>query len=459
MEDENGSSLPPDGSGDAPADPWPLPEPVPTTLIALWPHDEAPTETEILALVAQFAGSAAGTAGEVEADDVAVLWSALIQLPGLPHPVILWSEPARPIPPQELDDPRAEACRWIVGAETLLDADDPLTSFASLMRTLAGSLEEAPAILDVCSTRWHPREALDEILAGDVEPPEHMLWIVHAVAATGASESEPCWLHTHGLWRCGRPELEMLEVPRRHIGSAGELLNAVAGRILEEPAPLPGEPFAIGHELEVSLQPWEDVARYLADDVPGSLEDRDDGEDEHRGVRAAVCGARPTGTFRRIWSWPQEVIVRLDRDDAVLYLTLRSTERLARHARATWPQLAMTFATLPPPLIRLDARPDGTSDAPSVRFIMKAGFPVDDGSDAGREHLWFIVRRFDGDRAQAELINEPMEVPQLARGDVTWIERSAISDWSVITPLGSFGPSRIKALQQAIDRLRQGDSP
>ncbi len=84
---------------------------------------------------------------------------------------------------------------------------------------------------------------------------------------------------------------------------------------------------------------------------------------------------------------------------------------------------------------------------------------MDDGSDAGREHLWFIVRRFDGDRAQAELINEPMEVPQLARGDVTWIERSAISDWSVITPLGSFGPSRIKGLQQAIDRLRQGDSP
>jgi hypothetical protein len=41
----------------------------------------------------------------------------------------------------------------------------------------------------------------------------------------------------------------------------------------------------------------------------------------------------------------------------------------------------------------------------------------------------------------------------MSRGDVTWIDRDAISDWSVETPLGSFGPGEAAAMAGALEAL------
>jgi hypothetical protein len=50
--------------------------------------------------------------------------------------------------------------------------------------------------------------------------------------------------HTHGLHRCGRPELEMLEVPQRYVRTAADLLEAIAARSLDMP-----ESHALGGHL------------------------------------------------------------------------------------------------------------------------------------------------------------------------------------------------------------------
>jgi hypothetical protein len=68
--------------------------------------------------------------------------------------------------------------------------------------------------------------------------------------------------------------------------------------------------------------------------------------------------------------------------------------------------------------------------------------------------MWFVVRSFDGDRAEAVLMNEPVLARRLRRGDVLWIERGAVSDWSVFTPAGSFGPDDLADLPAAIEALR-----
>ena len=133
-----------------------------------------------------------------------------------------------------------------------------------------------------------------------------------------------------------------------------------------------------------------------------------------------------------------------------------SADRSARQARATWPELATSFASLPAELVRCDAAAAEDEDDGRVRFIIKAGFPPDAAADEQREHMWFVVRRFEGDRAEAILINQPVAVQDLHRGDVVWIERSTVSDWMVVSPLGSFDPSRSAALERAIDRIREG---
>ena len=54
--------------------------------------------------------------------------------------------------------------------------------------------------------------------------------------------------------------------------------------------------------------------------------------------------------------------------------------------------------------------------APTVQVLVKAGLAADDAQDE-REHLWFSVRRFLADRAEAQPLHEPGRVAR-RKGDV-----------------------------------------
>ncbi len=425
--------------------------------MGLWPHDEPPTLIELIS-AARCVFEA--PLRELEPPDIGspdgVTWHAALEVPGHDLPILVWVEPSRPLSPDEIDDPRALGCRWALGAETLLDGADPVAGYTSLMRLLTGSFEDIPAVLDANCGRWHPAETIRrDFIENEVEPPAEALWVIHAVTRGARAGA---WLHTHGLWRCGVPELEMLDVPADLAPRAAELLNAIASRLLEEPLPDPGEAFGVGVDLAVTLRPWQEIAPHLAD-VPGGAADRSRPDDVHGGVRAVVCAWDPTGARSR--AWPMDVLSSLDSGDGLLFLSRRATDRAAALAQRTWPQLATAFATLPGHRRRSDDLPPAACDRPAARFILKAGLapdaPTSDGDDGGRgdrEHMWFVVRRFQGDRAEAVLMNDPVLARRMRRGDVLWIERGAVSDWSVVTPAGSFGPDDLDGLSAAIDALR-----
>ncbi len=415
-----------------PAYPWAVEDPEPTTLIALWPGDTPPMMTEITAALAALMGDTVTVVDDGAGDDPAVLWSAVVTLPGVETELALWSEPAQELAPGELDDPAADACRWVIGANTPLDAADPLAHFTLLMRLLGGVCLEIPAVLDVNSERWYPRQALDATFDTGEEPSVAVLWIVHVnePADDPTDEMSGVWIHTHGLARCGLPELEMLEVPCPLVRAGVELLDTIAGRMFETMLPPPGEPFAIGPDLDVTFRPWQDVAPAVADG-PGGMaartDDPNDPDNPHMGVRAVVCGT--------------EVLQRIAAGDGAYFLSSYETNRLAQRARAAWP--ALTAIGLPPA--------GATDAAPTVQVLVKAGLGAD-GAEDEREHLWFSVRRFEAERAEAELLHEPVRVA-LTVGDVVWIEREVVSDWTVVTPAGRFGPAEADAMARAVVSL------
>lgn len=397
---------------------WALPEDEPTALIALWPGDTAPTMTEVLAAFGAHIGRDVRVVDELDPEDPSVLFCAVIDVPGREEPVLLWAEPARPLADDELDDPAARACRWVVGVETVLDTDDPHASFWSLMRLIAEPFEDVPAIADLNSERWHPRESLDRALASGVEPPLSVLWMIHVVQWSDADDDTGAWIHTHGLQRCGLPELEMLEVPPGCIEPAVALLETIAGRLLDGAVPAPGEPYAVGPQLQVTLEPWQDAAPRVTD-APGGPDDRTGEDNPHVGVGAVICASR-------------EVLDCIERGQGAYFLSPRESERQARLAQAGWPELAGAFSKL---------RDE------DVQFYLKAGLAGgEDGRE--REHLWFVVRRIEGDRAEAELLNPPCLVTSIRKGDVTWIERHMVSDWSVATRRGSIGPGEVDRLDE-----------
>ena len=425
------------------SDPWALPEPEPTTLIGLWPHAQPPRMTEVRAALRRFIGDDVTVGDEPPAADDSVLWTAVFELPGLPHPVIIWSEPAKPIPPGELDNPQAEACKWVLGATAVMDGDDPLSSYTSLVRAVAGSFKDIPAILDVNCTRWHLRHDINRLfLCDDIEPPAEVLWIIHVVQKS--AEINTGWLHTHGLWRCGRPELELLQIPGEHIGPACELLGTIAELSLDEPLPEPGEPLEVGRELAVTLQPWREAAKFLDHDTPGSIAARQaDADDPHQGIRAVICESRSPGTRRATRLWPKDIVLKVQRHEAALYRSQRATDRQAALAQGTWSQLIAAFSSVP------DRTPPGWS------FLIKAGFADEDLNPPTREHLWFDLLRVDGDRAECRLINQPATVPRLNQGDAIWIDAAIVTDWRVCTPSGDFGPDEAAAMWRVVEELTQ----
>jgi len=439
------------------ADPWLIDEPEPSDLVAPWPGEAAPTLTEIQALVEQATGEPLEVLGEMPGDDPDIQWNAVVRLPGHELPVIVWVEPNQAAASEDPElPPGIAACRWIVGAETVLDVEDPIASYATVVRTLASAIEDAPALLDVNTTRWFTRRELEEFfLSNDLEPPAELLWIIHAVQ-DGDGADGAVWLHTHGLWRCARPELEMLEVEADAMSVAGEFLNGLAELVLEEGLPAPGEAFGPGVGLEIAVQPWEEVAKYLDDRTPGSTASRREMDDAHEaahtGVRAAVCAATPQGTLRQIWTAPHDVLRKIRDDGAIVYRTERASSRHAALAQATWPEFAMGFATLKA-ADRLDYERGGAA------FIVKVALEREDDEEGRteREHVWYEVKRIDGDRFTGTLLSQPVLVEGYAKGDEGAFERADITDWAVATPMGMFEPGRHAGLDDAVEKLRRRD--
>jgi hypothetical protein len=319
------------------------------------------------------------------------------------------------------------------------------------MKLFAEGLPQVRAVLDVNTARWHLRESLDNVFNLDgVEPPADVLWVIHVVQspAAPACGQAPVWLHTHGLWRCARPELEMLEVPAESAPAAAELVNDVANLLLERPIPSPGLPFEIGTGLSVTFQPWQEMLSYLPREAPGGIPDRSrEGEEHHQGVRAVICGARPVGQYRKLWAWPREVVQRLEQDEAGVYMTTRATERQARLARREWDQFACAVSAVGAirgrhPAARLPV------------FGVKAGFS-ENQIENSREHLWFMVQSIDGDRIHGELCNQPVAVTGLSKGDRVWLKVAQVSDWRIMTSAGALAPGQLDAIWEAIDELKR----
>lgn len=420
---------------------WALPEPEPTNLIAAWPHQQVPLLADVVAAMEHYLGKPVKVLEELDTDAPEIKWTAALQLPdvpGLKYPLMIWVEPAK----ASADDPPAAAgCPWVVGVETLLDSDDPLGSYTALVRTIGGSLPGVPAMLDINTLVWRDRRELQReyFAEDDIDPPAETLWTIHAVQqqAGASTNAQPLtWLHTHGLWRCGLPELEILEVPASDTPAGAMLLNDIAEMLLEQPPTQPHDVYVIGAGLAVRFQPWEEVAPYVADDVPGGVPDREGPQNRaHAGVRAVVCATEPAGSYRKVWTWPEEVIRRLQSGNAALFMTTHASQRQAKLAALHMPAFREAFTS---------------ADAADATFLAKAAYEFRAGEQTHREHLWLQVQSLDGDEIHGTLLNEPVGDLPLKRGQAVTVGAQQITDWQVQKRGRTFGPDAADALRQSI---------
>jgi uncharacterized protein YegJ (DUF2314 family) len=426
---------------------WEL-EQEPTTLVIFWPGDQ-PTQTETLGLLASAVGQPLDKLDEFPTEDPEAIWNVGLELPDHTA-LIVWCERARAMPPGELGDASAEQCRWVIGMTAILDWEDPVRSYGRLLRLIHAAFAHSPGVLDVNTTQYRPRAQLGELMrAEDVDPPAQWLWTIHGVWADQPTTTEPTvWLHTHGLWRCGRPELEMLEVPRSQATAAADLINDLGEILLDQAPPQPGEPMPLGQGVSVTLHPWQSIVAELSPESCGGADARR-GEmaEAHTGVRAVICGGQPRGTYRALWAWPKDEIAKLENDEAVIECSPRALLRRERLAQATFGDLATAFAAAA-------GLVNNTDPAQRMFFAIKAGLKVPNAqSQDACEHLWFMATAFDGQRVRGSLLNTPIRISMREREEL-WLTRQQVSDWQVLCRMGTFKPDSIAALWHAIDTLR-----
>ena len=337
----------------------------------------------------------------------------------------------------EHDIAAALACRWALGLGGRFSSA-PLLEFHRQLQLLAALAPDASCFLDVPACRPRPARWLLDAAHRATPPSPENLFCIHAVHD---EVEDLVWLHSHGLLRCGSPELEVLSVPAADVPSMGDLLNATAALFLDRGVPESAHSFSVGEGIDLVWLPWEETLRRGLPNGPGGPEDRDDA---HRHPSAVLMTPhRSHLPMARRKLTPATSLAPTLAVNPLLYVSADETERMRRAAREAMPRCR-----------RLHRR---YATEPGWTFLVKLGFTVRGGQKSDREHLWFEIHTLAGDEVEATLVNQPWGVRGLNEGQRSTQSLDRLTEWTVFSPHGQFGPETIVHLEHELDLLEAGN--
>jgi hypothetical protein len=328
-----------------------------------------------------------------------------------------------PLAVARLSEPQARAARrarWALWCTTRLDAGDPLAAYARQLRFAAIAAPDAVAVHDHASQRTQSADRLRAVSSWATPPPPTELYAVHAVSPR--SRWGTAWVHTHGLARCGMPDVELLRVPTHLAEAARDLLAAFVRARLGTPVALRGfsDDLVLGHRVE--WLPSEEAVRRMTPRELGGRGDRRRAP-SHAGRRIAIVAAdRPD----RPPDPPLDLLEAFDEATAVVRVRPSESERAARLARERWPVFERLFGV--------------HGDDDDWSFVVSVPLPTASG---GSEHLWWLVERIRDGRLLCRVRNEVIDVPGLATDDLRWHDVSAVDDWVVYAPRHDVTPATV----------------
>jgi uncharacterized protein YegJ (DUF2314 family) len=368
----------------------------------------------------------------------------------LTHPV--WGE-ALVTAPRQAAVPDADAIRW--GTPGLTDGERALLARAEvalavevktpernvlrarkhLLRWLhlLASLDGLAALDLASSLFWSPAMLADE-LAHDADLDVEALYTIHAIYEEGTPEPVYTWLHTHGLEALGAFDVDVLRPSPLLVENVSDPLRALAFAALEGAVTPSTAYFVLG-------SPGGTVDIVPADTFQAKAAPQDAGLREHdafhSGRRAVLCEPRGLLSLFRSRPIPSRFLSTLA-GPVVFNFTSQASAQMGTRARQTLDVFEGLIAEFGPDL------PNG----------LKIGYHT--ASDpTGREHLWFQVHAFDGERVDGTLLNQPFDVPSLQQGARGWHPVADATDWIVSSPAGPMTPRNLSAAR----RLRESGWP
>ena len=309
--------------------------------------------------------------------------------------------------------------------------ENALASYHLQLKLICALVPDLLAVLDdssekILSGRWVTLAAQSR-----VAPAPRYLYTAQAVSG----EDDCVWLHTHGLDRCGRPELEILNSTRDTYQTHYNVLETLANRLLEqEELPGYGEPFFLAYvtqdiPLIVTLIPWADAVEHYPEDMTGGKGDRAEGHNEES-CSIFVYPSEESidkGEYSSLSIYDQ-----LLQDNPIYMITTSETNRMHDLAAERLPYFTAAFR---------DSR---------NKLLGKFGLLIDEEyrtEDNCREHIWFEILDIQGDRFKARLTQEPYYVAGIHEGYECEFGPEDLTDWLIFTPERRISPDDVYLLE------------
>ena len=308
---------------------------------------------------------------------------------------------------------------------------DALASYHLQLKLICTLVPDLLAVLDdssekILSGRWVTLAAQSR-----VAPAPRYLYTAQAV-----SGGDDCvWLHTHGLNRCGCPELEVLNSTKETYQSHYNVLETLANRLLdEEEIPGCGEPFFLAYvdqeiPLIVTLIPWADAVENYPEDMTGGKADRQEGHNEDT---CAIFVYPSEESIDKGQSSSLAIYDQLLQDNPIYMITTDETNRMHDLASERLPYFKAAFQ---------DSR---------NKLLGKFGLLIDEKyrtEDNCREHIWFEILDIQGDRFKARLTQEPYYVSGVHEGYESEFGPEDLTDWLIFTPERRISPDDVYLME------------
>ena len=304
------------------------------------------------------------------------------------------------------------------------ERQDVLRDRKTLLRFLRAVMGgDGMVAVDHTAQRFWPREALDDELCHDSDLDIESLYTLHAVTDQ-KDEDRVVWLHSHGLAEIGLFDFDILEPSEDLLGRGRDALRVIAFAILEGEVNRNTPRFAL-------MRPGGDVRFVDARDFQkraGAAANalRVGADEEHTRNRSVLCDPA-AGLLGRLFGQmiPSRLLSQAAPDEMTVPFSTAASNLMAERAKGTYlqfRQLAGEFAEFEFPV------------------IVKLGYRVDGGGPDDREHIWFHVHELRDDRIDATLESAPFSISRMRKGQRGWHLNELLTDWAILTPLGTITP-------------------
>lgn len=313
--------------------------------------------------------------------------------------------------------------------EVLFD-EHILDSYHAQLKIIHALLPDCLAVLDASSEKVLSGKWVALAAASDVPPSPRYIFTVQAISG----DSDEVWLHSHGMNRCGLPELEILNSTKDTYNDHYNIIETMAKRLLEkgEP-PQEKEPVYVAMvtneiPLMATVVNWKEALKKYPSGILGGAGDRKEGHNQNTDV--IFCYPSPEAMEKKQY-YEVSVFDEYLNENPIYMLTNQETDRMRRLAAERLEYMLKMFGR------------------EKITILLKVGLEVDeefkeDGNSF--EHIWFELKEKHQDTFTAELTQEPYYVKDLHEGAVMTFPYGQITDWIIFTPEGRVTPDDVYLL-------------